>query len=189
MEVLKLFRHLWLPAAAGLGFVALTTDAHAEAINRAKGLTGGAMLGAEVVLVSEAALGVKPGWAYLVGGAAGGGAGALGGYYLGAGSSPKPSSFLLAGGIAAVIPTMIAVAAATSFSPPEHYQRDVAPEDELELQDEEDDEPAAPLDEPPTARLELPAVEVARAFSAEELQMFGGRQVTEVHVAVLRGSF
>ena len=67
-------------------------DCPADTLNRVKGITGGAMLGAEVVLTTEAALGVKPTWAYLVGGAAGAGAGALGGYYIGGSSSTTPSS-------------------------------------------------------------------------------------------------
>jgi hypothetical protein len=168
-----------------LGVLACAAECRADTLDRVKGITGGAMLGAEVVLVTEAALGVEPAWAYLVGGAAGAGAGALGGYYVGGASSSKPSSFMLAGGIALVIPSLIAVASATSFSPPDHYQRDMSPEDELEL----DDEPEPMLDEAPASELELPAFGVAQAFSAEELHTFGGRQATELHVALLRGTF
>jgi hypothetical protein len=174
------------PAAALLlGALAYGRESHADTINRVKGITAGAMLGAEVVLVSEAALGVQPAWAYLVGGAAGAGAGALGGYYVGGGSSPKPSSFLLAGGIAFVIPTMIAVVAATSFDPPDNYQRDMLPEDELDV----DEESAPSLDEAPLSTLQLPMLGVAQAFSAEELHTFGGQQATELHLALLRGTF
>jgi hypothetical protein len=160
-------------------------DARADTTNRVKGITGGALVGAEVALATEAALGVEPAWMYLVGGAAGAGVGALGGYFVGGGSSPEPSSFLLAGGIALVIPTMIAVVAATSFDPPDHYQRDVAPEDELDAEEEPD--PA--LDEAPLSGLELPVFGVAQAFSAEELHTFGGRQATVLHLALLRGTF
>jgi hypothetical protein len=176
-----------VPAAAALlGVLACAAECRADTLNRFKGITGGAMLGAEVVLVTEAALGVEPAWAYLVGGAAGAGAGALGGYYVGGSSSSKPSSFMLAGGIALVIPSLIAVATATTFSPPDHYQRDVSPEDELDF----DEEPEPQLDEEaPSSALELPAFAVAQAFSAEELHTFGGRQATELHVAVLRGTF
>lgn len=158
-------------------------DCRADTLHRVKGITGGAMLGAEVVLMTEAALGVKPAWAYLAGGAAGAGAGALGGYYLGGTSSPVPSSWALAGGIALVIPTMIAVVAATSFDPPNHFQRDEWPEEELD----EDSEPL--LDDMESSTLQLPTLGVAQAFSAEELHAFGGRQATELHVAVLRGTF
>lgn len=166
--------------AAALAF---GRDCPADPLNRVKGITGGAMLGSEVVLMTEAALGVEPAWAYLVGGAAGAGAGALGGYYVGGSSNPVPSSWTLAGGIALVIPTMIAVVAATSFDPPDHFQRDESPEDEL-------DEDAEPLpDELEASMLQLPTLGVAQAFSAEELHAFGGRQVTELHVTVLRGAF
>jgi hypothetical protein len=172
-------------AAALLGVLACTAQCRADTLNRFKGITGGAMVGAEVVLATEAALGVEPAWAYLLGGAAGAGAGALGGYFVGGTESSKPSSFMLAGGIALVIPTLIAVASATSFNPPDHYQRDMFPEDELDL----DEEPELLLDDAPSSELELPAFGVAQAFSAEELHTFGGRQATELHVAVLRGTF
>lgn len=161
--------------------LAFGKDARADALNRAKGITGCAMLGAEVVLMTEAALGVEPAWAYLVGGAAGAGAGAFGGYYLGGTSSAVPSSWALAGGIALVIPTMIAVVAATSFDPPDHFQIDDSPEEELE--------DSELLPEELESSLELPTLGVAQAFSAEELHTFGGRQATELHVTVLRGTF
>jgi hypothetical protein len=42
-----------------------------EASSTGKGIVGGALLGAEAVMLTEAAIGVKPRWAYLVGGGAG----------------------------------------------------------------------------------------------------------------------
>lgn len=181
----------WSVGAAALACLAMATvasDCRADtsAVNTGKGIAGGAILGAEMVLASEAAFGVKPAWAYLVGAAAGAGAGALGGYYIADAAGSKPTSFLLAGGIAFVIPTLLAVATATTFNPPEYYQKDISPEDELE---EPEDEVAPDLDEPATSRLELPSVEVARAFSAAELQEFGVEQATEVHFSLLRGTF
>ena len=50
-----------------------------EASPNVKGVVGGALLGAEVVLVTQAALDVEPTWAYVVGGLAGAAAGGVGG--------------------------------------------------------------------------------------------------------------
>jgi hypothetical protein len=160
--------------------------AQSAGLQKAKGTVGGGLLGAEVVLMTEAALGVQPAWAYIVGGVAGAGAGAVGGYYLSDGGSNKPSSFLLAGGIALSIPTMIAVLTATHYEPPDSYRLDVAPEDEP-LLEEEILSPDAPP--PPAARLDIPTITVAQAFSREEMYIFGVRQVTELHLSLLHGAF
>jgi hypothetical protein len=143
-----------------------------------KGIGGGGMMGAEIVLIGEAAIGLEPGWAYLVGGIAGAGAGGLAGYYIGDGSTSKAPSFLLAGGIALVIPAMIGVVSATHFQPPENYRQDVVPEDEPPIEDE-----------PPGAQLELPTLRVDRVFTDAEVHTFGVAQATEVNVSVLRGVF
>jgi hypothetical protein len=178
---------LSLPLLIVSGLVSAGGECRAQSagLQKAKGTVGGGLLGAEVVLLTEAALGVQPAWAYIVGGVAGAGAGAVGGYYLSDGGSNKPSSFLLAGGIALTIPTMIAVLSATHYEPPDSYRLDVAPEDEL-LEDEVLPPDAPP---PPAARLDLPTVTVAQAFSREEMQMFRVRQVTELHLSLLHGVF
>jgi hypothetical protein len=157
-----------------LGLLAVAGDGHASgAANRAKGVTGGALVGSEVVMMTEAALGVQPDWLYIVGGVVGGGGGGVAGYYIGGSSSPKPPSFLLAGGIALVIPTLIAVVTATQFQPSDSYRPERSPDD----------------DAPADARLEFPSVEVARSFSDEELHMFRVQQATALHFTLLRGVF
>jgi hypothetical protein len=158
---------LVLLASAGEG------RAESNTANRAKGIAGGAIAGSEVVMLTEAAIGVQSGWLYALGGVVGAGGGGVAGYYIGGSSSPKPASFLLAGGIALVIPTLIGVATATSFQPPENYRPERSP-----------DEDAAP-----DARLELPSVEIARTFSDAEVHMFRVTQATELHVSLLRGVF
>jgi hypothetical protein len=80
-----------------------------EASPTGKGITGGALLGAEAVMLVEAALDVKPAWAYIVGGLAGGVAGGVGGWAVEDGGDARVSMFLLAGGMALVIPTTVAV--------------------------------------------------------------------------------
>jgi len=54
-------------------------SAHAEEVSTTgKGIVGGSLLGAEVVLATEAAFKVQPAWAYVVGGVGGAAAGGVG---------------------------------------------------------------------------------------------------------------
>ena len=74
-----------------------------------KGITGGALLGAEAVTAVEAAFGVKPAWAYLVGGGLGAVGGGIGGYFVGPGDDAKPAHYLLAAGLALINTATVAV--------------------------------------------------------------------------------
>jgi len=172
---MNVFPRIGLGFCTVLALLASAADGRAEssAANRAKGSTGGALVGAEAVMVTEAAIGVQASWLYMIGGVVGGGGGGVAGYYIGGTSSPKPPSFLLAGGIALVIPTLLGVVTATSYQPPENYRPEHSPDE----------------DAPADARLDLPSVEVARTFSDAELQMFRVRQATELHISLLRGVF
>jgi hypothetical protein len=87
-----------------------------------KGIAGGALLGAEVVMLVEAAVGVKSGWVYILTGLLGAGAGGYGGYVVEQEADSKVSVYMLAGGMALVIPTTVAVLQATSYSPPERSE-------------------------------------------------------------------
>jgi hypothetical protein len=146
--------------------------------NIAKGTVGGAMIGAEVVMLAESAFRLRPMWLYLVGGGAGGLAGGYLGYHLSDGGSNEPPSFLLAGGIALIIPTIMGVLTATQYAPPSTFRPD-SPEDEAE----DASEARAPL------RLGPPRVGLAQAFSREELARFRVQQATELHLSLLRGEF
>lgn len=95
----------------------------------AKGITAGALLGAEAVLLVQAAIDVEPAWAYIVGGAAGAAAGGVGGYFLEKEIEPKTSMLLLAGGMLLIIPTVVAVASARAYEPPADYVEDTGPTD------------------------------------------------------------
>lgn len=95
-----------------------------------KGITGGVLLGAEAVMLTEAALNVKPAWAYAVGGIAGGIGGGVAGYFAEQGSSAKLPLYLLAGGMALAIPTTVAVLSSTAYEPPADYTEDRGPTDE-----------------------------------------------------------
>ena len=106
-------------------------SAHAEDVSTTgKGIVGGGLLGAEVVLATEAAFKVQPGWAYLVGGVGGAAAGSVGGYFIEQDASPKTTMLMLAGGMALVIPTTVAVLSATAYEPPASYTQDRPPADE-----------------------------------------------------------
>jgi hypothetical protein len=89
-----------------------------------KGITGGALLGAELVMSVEAVAGVKPAWAYLAGGALGAVGGGIGGYYVEQASDPRPSFYLLAAGMALIIPTTVGILQSTAYSPPAEYIED-----------------------------------------------------------------
>jgi len=184
-----------------------------------KGITGGALLGAEAVMLVEAAFEVKPAWAYVVGGLAGGIGGGVGGFFV-EDSDPKLSMYLLAGGMALVIPTTVAVLSATRYEPKVDYTEDRGPIDEPVAEPPRPDEPpggaepAAPsgssgpaprragdparLRLPPPSlvalddeglRLSVPAVEVRDVFTRREVADLGIRQETEVRVPVISVTF
>jgi hypothetical protein len=188
-------------------------DARADG-NRVKGTVGGAMLGAEVVMLTESAFRLRPAWMYLAGGAGGG---LLGGYVGNrlSGGSNRPPSFLLAGGIALIIPSIMGVLTATQYEPigtirqdrsddgsnaddgdPDAADPDSADPDSAEP-DPDGSEPESmdgvdkrgPDARASAPRLELPTIGLAQAFSRDELAHFRVRQATELHLALLRGVF
>lgn len=142
------------------GVILTPLAAHAAGVDEAsptgKGIAGGALLGAELVLATEAAFNVQPTWAYIVGGVAGGAAGGVGGYFVEQQDEPRAPMLMLAGGLAFAIPTVVAVLAATAYEPPASYLQDQAPADEPVA------EPPAPTDTAP-----LPAPAPAAAPPAE----------------------
>ena len=97
-----------------------------------KGTIGGGLLGAEAVLLVEAAVGVQNPWVYVGGGVVGAAGGAIGGYFLEKddGVSARTSMLLLAGGLTLAIPTTVAVLSATAYEPPADYLEDKPPPDE-----------------------------------------------------------
>jgi len=114
---------------ATLSLTSLTARAE-EVSTTGKGIVGGSLLGAEIVLATEAAFKVKPAWAYLVGGVGGAAAGGVGGYFIEQEANPKTTMLMLAGGMALVIPTTVLVLSATAYEPPANYTQDRAPTDE-----------------------------------------------------------
>lgn len=117
-------------AGATLTPLAAHATGEPEASPTGKGIVGGALLGAELVMVTEAAFDVQPTWAYIVGGVAGGAAGGVGGYFVEKTDEARAPMLMLAGGLAFAIPTIVAVLSATAYEPPASYLQDQAPADE-----------------------------------------------------------
>jgi len=143
-----------LLALAGASLTPLAAHAAetTEASPTGKGIVGGALLGAELVMAGEAAFSVKPTWAYVVGGLAGGAAGGVGGYFVEQQGDARGPMLMLAGGLAFAIPTVVAVLSASAYEPPAAYLQDQAPADEPLA------EPPAPTDvAPPPAAAPAPA--------------------------------
>src|SRR2546421_6986453 len=104
-------------------------DARADNVSpTGKGITGGALLGAEVVTIVESLVGVRAGWAYGVGALVGAGGGGVGGYFVEKGSTDgKAPTYMLAGGLALIIPAVVLVLNATRYVPAEGAVEDNAP--------------------------------------------------------------
>lgn len=134
-------------ASVLVGRPAHATDDVDEPAATGKGITGGVLLGAEVVMLTEAAFKVKPTWAYLVGGLAGGIAGGVGGYFIERDDANKTSMYMLAGGMALIIPTTVAVLSAKAYEPPADYTEDRGIQD-----------PDQPVAEPPQPESSEPSV-------------------------------
>jgi hypothetical protein len=118
-----------IATAAVVGGVVLTAGASPaladEVSPTGKGITGGALLGAEVVTIVESIIGVRNGWAYIGGAAAGAIGGGIGGYFIEQGSSDgRVPVYMLAGGLALVIPAVVLTLNATRYMPDETATED-----------------------------------------------------------------
>lgn len=126
-------------ASAAITVMAWAGQAHAagsQVSSTGKGITGGALLGAEAVMLTEGVIGVRPWWAYAIGGGVGAIGGGIGGYFTEQGD-PKLPFYLFMGGMALALPTAVVVLDATKFRPV-NYTEDQPPADEPAA------EPAAP---------------------------------------------
>lgn len=119
----------WIVAGALLSGVALLPgQAHAQqaeptpVTGTAKGIVGGGLLGAEIVMMPMGIAGLKPWWPYVVFGAVGAAGGAVGGWAIEQAAPPAEAPlYMLAGGLALVIPTLVLTLNATTHedAPPE----------------------------------------------------------------------
>jgi len=152
-----------LAALAGAMLTPLAAHAAgvAEASPTGKGIVGGALLGAELVMSGEAAFSVQPTWAYVVGGLAGGVGGGVGGYFVEQQGDPRGPMLMLAGGLAFAIPTVVLVLSTTAYQPPASYLQDQAPADEPVAEPPSPTEamppPGAPAPPPAAAPAPAPA--------------------------------
>ena len=131
-----------------------------------KGIIGGALLGAESVMLVEAAANTKPAWAYAVGGGLGAIGGGVGGYFAqkvgsGEGNDAKLSLYLLVGGLALVLPTTVAVLSAAAYEPV-NYTEDRPPADEPVADPARSAPSPSTETKPPTSRRVVPTAPVAR---------------------------
>jgi hypothetical protein len=207
--------------AAGTAAILMTraTLSRAEEVPATgKGIVGGALLGGEVVMLVEAAFGVKSGWVYILSGVLGAGAGGYGGYVVEQEADSKVSVYMLAGGMALIIPTTVAVLQATSYSPPEDYTEDrpsapfPASEPPRPAPGGPGPSPAAPAPGPTSLRyhwqgaklkmpvglldldegafkVAVPAVELRPVYRLDELQKYGLEQKHELRVPVFSATF
>lgn len=172
-----------------------------------KGITGGALLGAELVTGVEAAAGVDSTWAYVGGGLAGAAGGGVGGYFLEQDADPQVSLLLLAGGMALIIPATVLVLNATAYRPPADYVEDTPPSDEPVA---DPPQPGARLParktratarkappvpaaliaiQPERLLLSVPAPEVGYVYTRQEIASLGVKQATEVRIPLLHVLF
>lgn len=122
---------------------------------RFMGLTGGIILGAEVVMAVEAALKVDKVWPYVTFSLFGAGAGGVGGYFLEK-SSPGGAVALFITGIALVIPTAILVGSAFAFDPAEEgtVGSDLEKGPEYSFEQTPDGQTSVPAEEGTTTEVE-----------------------------------
>ncbi|HMJ54172.1 MAG TPA: hypothetical protein VK540_18955 [Polyangiaceae bacterium] len=208
--------------AAGVAGISMmqATPALAEEVSATgKGIVGGALLGGEVVMLVEAAFGVKSGWVYVLSGVLGAGAGGFGGSLIEKDADAKVSVYMLAGGMALVIPTTVAVLQATSYSPPEDYTED-KPSAPFPASEPPKAAPGGPSPTGPSTpapgptslryhwkeaklkipvglldleegafKVAVPAVELRPLYRPDELQKYGLEQKHELRVPVFSATF
>jgi hypothetical protein len=137
MSLGRLKSSLGVVAAAAVfaATVTSTKDARAQGgpvQTWGKGTAGGALLGAEIIVIPLGAAGVNRGWPYFVFGGLGMVGGAIGGYFVDqkfhtsvdamgntVGGPAEPSVFMLAGGLALIIPAIILPLNANVYRPPD----------------------------------------------------------------------
>lgn len=120
--------------AGALALAALTAasvfvsprTAHAENVKpTAKGITGCALLGGEVVVFGEAIFGVRSPAAYLIGAGLGAAAGGVGGYFLEQNvDDGRVPAYTLAGGLALIVPAIVVALDQTRYLPTEGARED-----------------------------------------------------------------
>jgi hypothetical protein len=123
-------RAVLLAALAGASsFSAFLPDARADEVSpTGKGIAGGILLGAELPTITEAIIGVRSGWAYVIGGGLGAVAGGVAGHFVETASdNGQGATYFLAGGMALIIPALVLTLNATRYHPSENATEDKPP--------------------------------------------------------------
>jgi len=106
-----------------LGAALILSSANAiaqETSSKGEGAIGGALLGAEVVVFSEAVAGVEPLWAYVLGTGLAAAGGAYAGLRIAENSDPDVSNWMVGAGVVLLLPTVVWVGdAREKTTPPE----------------------------------------------------------------------
>lgn len=180
--------------------VLATPEAHAETVSTTgKGLVGGGLLGAEVVVISEALIGLDQEWMYWAGAGVGAAGGAVGGYFLESSMSPQVSVVVLMGGMALAIPALVISLDATR----RHWPDAPAPQGPRELPSNPPDPGSRPelvFDIPSGARgvvdwspeglaWALPDVYLTNTYTPVEQWTYGLPQQTKYQVPLLSARF
>jgi hypothetical protein len=207
-----------LAAVVGVTTVtAFQPSARADEVSpTGKGITGGALLGGEVVTITEALAGVRVGWPYYVGGGLGAVGGGVAGYFVEHASSGNGQGpvYMLAGGLALVIPALVLSLNATRYRPSESATEDRPPAIEpiadpgtgkagLVVPVTPAPAPAAPAVPPPTSLLDwrlhgqsgdglylgIPLPEVRPLYSLREQATYGLPRGSELRFQMLAVTF
>lgn len=115
--------------AAAAALTAYAPAAHADEVSpTGKGIVGGALLGAEVVTITESLFNVRPIWAYGLGAGLGALGGGVGGYFVEQSSTDgRVPVYMLAGGLALIIPALVLTLNATRYQADANATEDRAP--------------------------------------------------------------
>jgi hypothetical protein len=183
-------------ALLGVALALAVTPAHADKVEATgKAITGGALLGAEVAVVTEAIIGVRSPWLYASGIALAGGGGAVGGYYIEKSGNVGLSMTMLFAGMALLIPSAIVYLDATSDEP----QRDAGPnegappEPEMALGAESAAYIVPPsmveLDDTAVSVRLLPPMQLRQVYTPEERDTLGAEQRTQFEFSLFGARF
>ena len=183
-------QHPFLALTAAAAFTALLSapgEARADGPVQTwgKGTVGGALLGAEVVVIPMGAAGLNKGWPYFVFGGLGMVGGAVGGYFLDkqfavqtdaagnvTGGPAEPSMFMLVGGLALVIPAVIVSLNATAYRPPDSDRNEPA-----------NNEPARDAPKPsPAPPGSIPGEGPAPGSTSQQYRAYRGRVAAMPHI-------
>ncbi len=189
-----MFKGTW--GAAGLALTLTTVTAQAEPVSpTGKGIAGGALLGAEIVVVTESFVGLSNGWWYLLGGTLGAAGGGVGGYFVEQSAPTELSLYMLVGGMALVIPASISYLNATSYAPdldgdnPNDVPSEVDVDAEFGKTVPTRLSPSLVQVEDGSLRLDVPDVQVSDVYTRAERLELGMQQQTQVLFPLLGGRF